>query len=93
MLLSHNHAPNSAKTQIGHIEGLASNVTNPFTRDDLRLELTRPINLRHLLPSEATRVQEHYANLSQITQIEKYIHTMTQLGSPFSKIWGDLTPS
>ena len=85
--------PDSAKAQIGHIEGLASNVRDPFAKYNLRLELTRSINLRHLLPSEVARVQEHYANLSQITQIEKYIHTMTQLGSPFSKIWGDLTPS
>ena len=84
--------PDSAKAQIGHIESLASNMTNPFAKHNLRLELTRPINLRHLPSSEAAKVQEHYENLSQTTQVERYIHTMIQLGSPFSRIWGNLTP-
>lgn len=87
------HAPNSAQAYIGKIANSLSKVVDPFKRQSLLAELTRDINLRHLCPCNMAKVKTYSKNLSKKIQQEAQFFTMQQVGNPFSKILGDLTPS
>ncbi len=84
---------NNAQAYIGKIANSLSNVVDPFKRQSLLAELTRDINLRHLCPCSMAKVKAYSENLSQKIQHEAQLFTMQQAGSPFSKIWRELTPS